>query len=207
MKQFLFPALMLILWANCASHSVSKFPATPTLNTSTPENSTAVSQGNSSETSNEVMSEKEVPATFKGIDFKHLSYPTSFRKKYIPLHDGTYEIPGGTGGETFELEGVDYVDITGDGKKDAVVQLFWLSCGVSCDGGSHLFYVYSILRGQLKLMSRIETGSLGYTCGLRSFVVQQSEHRGRGVQTLLPQWCDPQESLRWRWPKRQVRSR
>ena len=110
---------MLILWANCASHSVSKFPATPTLNTSTPENSTAVSQGNSSETSNEVMSEKEVPATFKGIDFKHLSYPTSFRKKYIPLHDGTYEIPGGTGGDTFELEGVDYVDITGDGKKDA----------------------------------------------------------------------------------------
>ena len=163
MKQFLFPALMLMLWANCGSNSVANSPAAPTLNTktSTPESSAVVSQGNTSETSNEVISKKDVPAAFKGIDFKDLSYPTSFRKKSIRLRNGTYKIATrwGIGGDTFEFEDVDYVDIIGDGKKEAIVRLLWLSCGGSCDGGSYLFYVYSMVRGKLTVLSRLKPGA------------------------------------------------
>jgi len=119
----------------------------------------------------EAKNKEEIPAAFRRIDFKNFSYPTSFRKRGIRLRNGTYEIASGIGGNTFELEDINYVDLTGDGKKKVVIRLFWLSCGGSCDGGSHLFYFYSIQRGRLRMLSRIETGSLGYTCGLRSFVV------------------------------------
>ncbi len=48
-------------------------------------------------------------------------------------------------------------------------RLSWVACGASCDGGSHLFYFYSIQKGRPKLLWRIETGSIGYGCGLKSF--------------------------------------
>jgi hypothetical protein len=44
-----------------------------------------------------------------------------------------------------------------------------LICGGSCDGGAEFFYFYSSAHGKATLLSRIETGSLGYDCGLRSF--------------------------------------
>jgi hypothetical protein len=114
-----------------------------------------------------------VPAEFKEIDFKNFTYPSSFENGQIKLKDGSYEYPRpeGGGGDDFELSGVDFVDLTGDGKKEAVVQLFWLSCGGSCDGGVHLFYVYSIRRNKPELFWRIESGSTAYGCGLKFLAV------------------------------------
>jgi hypothetical protein len=74
--------------------------------------------------------------------------------------------------------------VTGDGKKDAVVRLHRVSCGGSCDGGSHLFYVYSARRNRPNLYWRIETGSLGYGCGLKSLDI-----KGRKVTLELFNQC------------------
>lgn len=116
---------------------------------------------------------KAPPVAFKDSDFKNFSYVTSARQT-IRLKDGSHEYanPEG-GGDTFDLAGVSYVDLTGDGKEEAVVELFQVSCGVSCDGGSHLFYFYSSSNGKAKPLWRFETGSLAYGCGLKSFVVRK----------------------------------
>jgi hypothetical protein len=167
-KWFLFPALVLIPSAPCETDFGAK-TRRPALNKMTRalESVEAGSQRNRESLTQG--DKEEIPASFRGVDFKNFSYPTNFRKRNIRLREGSYEIASGLGGDTFELEDVNYADLTGEGKKQAVVQLSWLSCGVSCDGGSNLFYVYSIQRGRLRLLSRIETGSLAYTCGLRSF--------------------------------------
>jgi hypothetical protein len=118
---------------------------------------------------------KDVPEGFEEIDFKNFAYPTTLRKRYIQLKDGTYEYqaPGEMGGDTFEYRGVDYTDVTGDGRKEAFVRLVRVSCGASCDGGSYLFYIYSARQPKPSLLWRIESGSLAYECGLKSFVVNE----------------------------------
>ena len=120
---------------------------------------------------------RNLPIGFRGIDFKNLRYPGGQGRRRIRLRNGKDEhaYHKGLGGEIFEFEDVHYVDLNGDGKKDAIVQLFQLICGGSCDGGSHLFYVYSIRQGRLSLLSRLETGSLAYECGLKSFVLEKQK--------------------------------
>jgi hypothetical protein len=138
--------------------------------------------------SNESRDAKEVPTEFSAVDFKNRSYPTSLNPFYTPslrrrnvqLKDGSYEYRDrkGPGGAQYDLRNVDYVEVSGDGKKEVVVRISQVICGVSCDGGSDFFYFYSIDHGQAKLLSRIETGSLGYDCGLKSFNLK------RGYLTL-----------------------
>ena len=133
----------------------------------------------------EPVAEKDVPPEFEKVDFKNFSYPTTMRKRDIRLKDGSSEYPDPYGGgDTFDWEGVDFADVTGDGKKDAFVQLHRVSCGVSCDGGSYLFYVYTARRSKPNLYWRIETGSLGYGCGLKSLDV-----KGRKVTLELFNRC------------------
>ena len=115
-----------------------------------------------------------VTAEFEGIDFKNFSYPVSLRKQPVRLEDGEYEYHqdeslGGSGWFTFK--GVDYADVTGDGRKEAVVRISSVQCGGSCDGGSHLIYFYSMRAKKPALLWRVETGSFGYGCGLKSLAV------------------------------------
>jgi hypothetical protein len=113
-----------------------------------------------------------VPSEWKGVDFKNFSYPTSLRWR-VRLKDGAFEKSEGIGGNRVEFQDVYYVDLTRDGKREAVVQLHWVACGGSCDGGSHLFYFYSIKKSRPTLISRIETGSLAYGCGLKSLNINK----------------------------------
>ena len=129
----------------------------------------------SNERSSEPDKMKDVPVAFKNVDFKNLSYPTSGRKGMIHLKDGEYRYyrDEQLGNGWFQFADVAYVDLTGDGNSEAVVRLSWVDCGVSCDGGAALFYFYSIKPNRLRLLSRIQTGSLGHgECGLRSFVLK-----------------------------------
>jgi hypothetical protein len=178
MKRAVLLAFASILGADCASHNISRATQVANLNQNTQQtlagagtaanaNVNAVSEG----------SEKtgEAPVEFGNIDFKNFTYPVKWGKGSIRLTDGKYEHEDckDTGGDTFELRSVDYVDLTGDEQKEAIVQVGWVSCGVSCDGGSNLFYLYSVRNNRLTLLWRLETGSLGYGCGLRSFIVRQ----------------------------------
>jgi len=113
---------------------------------------------------------KDVPAEFAKVDFKNLSYPVNWKKKSVRLENGRHDYNDPEDyWNSFKLGDVYYVDLTGDGKKEAIVDLVWEHCGGSCDGGSHLFYFYAIQRGELTLLQRISTGSLAYDCGLKSF--------------------------------------
>jgi len=109
------------------------------------------------------------------VDFRNFTYPSSLSKSGVTLKDGNreYEDPV-SGGDRYHLQDVDYADLTGDGKKEAFVNVVRVICGGSCDGGSHLFYIYSVKQNKPSLLWRIESGSVAYGCGLKSFVVNRS---------------------------------
>lgn len=118
-----------------------------------------------------------VPEVFKRIDFENLSYPYKFsydgRKINVALKDGRYEYEEKpSGGGWFDLSDVLYVDLTNDESPEAIVLLWHVSCGGSCDGGAALFYIYSLEQNKLKPLWQFETDSLAYSCGLKSFTVK-----------------------------------
>ena len=121
---------------------------------------------------------KLVPEEFKHIDFRNYSYPYEFgqgRKRNIALKNGEYEYEVEDDRGWFDLSNVYYVDLTGDTKPEAIVILWHVSCGVSCDGGAALFYIYTARQDRLKTLWQYETGSLAYGCGLKSFSVRNRE--------------------------------
>lgn len=117
-----------------------------------------------------------VPEEFKQIDFKNLTYPYKFsyngRKINFVLKDGKYKYDFNDGRGFFNFSDTFYIDLTNDGSPEAIVILWHISCGVSCDGGAPLFYIYRLRQSKLKSLWQFETGSLGYGCGLKSFTVQ-----------------------------------
>src|SRR5687768_9965255 len=113
------------------------------------------------------------PAEFRDIDFRNFSYPISDGRT-ITLKNGHWEWfeDAALGNVWFDLKSVDYSDVDGDEKKEAVVQLVQVSCGASCDGGAMLFYFFSKTSSRVTLLTTIATGSLAYQeCGLKGFLL------------------------------------
>lgn len=139
---------------------------------------------------------KNVPPEFKGIDFKNFSYQTNWRNRRVRLTNGQYihENQEGGGGDTYDFESVDFADLHDGGKPIAVVRLLLVSCGVSCDGGSHLFYFYRVRNRKPSLFWRIETGSPAYECGLKSFVLRQRKLTLEVFKTCQTKGSSIQES-------------
>ena len=173
MRQLVILALVLLIGGSCGKHSRpsntanSSSQATREVVASTPNN------GKSSSTS-EPEKRKEVPREFTSIDFKNRSYPITWKHQTVTLKDGRLEFYEDKifYNAWFNFDGVDFLDLNGDGKPEAIVQLDWVSCGASCYGGSSLFYFYAINRQRTTLLSRLELGSVGYDCGLKSFVLK-----------------------------------
>lgn len=172
MKGLLILAVALMLSSNCAHPAQQQ-----TRNIFANQNATTLGNQEQTKTmgSDNTRKEREkhndVPAEFKNIDFKNLFYPISWTKHPIHLKDGKREFFKDKifGNAWFQLDDVSYVDLEGDGRREAIVHLSQVICGGSCDGSSALFYFFSVERGKLTLLSHIETGSIAYTCGLRSF--------------------------------------
>ena len=190
MRYSSLPAVVLLFCAGCASRTTAPqahagIDAKQNSQPTAAATSLTPAPPDGGERGAERVAEKNIPPEFEKVDFKNFSYPTTMRKRDIRLKDGSYEYPDPySGGDTFDWESVDFADVTGDGKKDAVVRLHRVSCGGSCDGGSHLFYVYSARRNRPNLYWRIETGSLGYGCGLKSLDI-----KGRKVTLELFNQC------------------
>ena len=114
-----------------------------------------------------------VPETFKHVDFKNHAYGLylypSAKAIRLTLTNGELELPKDSG--WFALKDVYYKDFTRDGRPEAIVRLSHVECGVSCDGGSDLFYIFTQRNGQLETLWRYETGSYAYGCGLRSLTI------------------------------------
>ena len=118
---------------------------------------------------------------FHGIDFKNRSYPYRFswgKRINVPLKNGRYEYDFRIERGWFDVSDVYVTDLTNDGRPEAIVILSHVACGVSCDGGSTLFYICSFDNHRLKLLWQYETGDLAYGCGLKSFTAK------RGTITL-----------------------
>ena len=118
---------------------------------------------------------------FHGIDFKNRSYPYRFswgKRINVHLKNGKYEYDFPDERGWFDVSHIYVTDVTNDGRRDAIVMLWHVACGVSCDGGSALFYIYSFDNHRLKPLWQYETGDLAYGCGLKSFAAN------RGTLTL-----------------------
>jgi len=118
---------------------------------------------------------KLIADNFHGIDFKTFSYPYKFsfgKRVKVALKNGKYEYDFKIERGWFDLSHVYSSDLTNDRRQEAIVMLWHVACGVSCDGGSALFYVYSFENHKLKSLWQYETGSLAYGCGLKSFAVK-----------------------------------
>lgn len=168
MKRLLIPTLALIVGANCASRSSSQNTnLTASQGIASPQPS-PTDGGSAKEAGPE---SQDVPREFSKVDFKNFSYPIRWKHQTVRLKDGHLEFFEDRifYNARFDIGGVYYADLDGDRKKDAIVQLHWVSCGVSCDGGSYLFYFYQSAGGRPRLLSRIETGSFAdQECGLKS---------------------------------------
>ena len=123
---------------------------------------------------------KIAPEAFAHIDFENHSYGSyrlwSGKKINLRLKNGEleYDYPSEDTG-WFNFEDVYYVDVTGDGVPEALVLLSHVGCGVSCDGGAALFYIYSTHKNKLHRIWKYETGSLANGCGLKSFSFDKKE--------------------------------
>ena len=118
---------------------------------------------------------KLVADNFHGIDFNNLTYPYRFSwgpDVRVALKNGEYEYDLKMERGWFNLKHVYVADVTGDNRPEAIVMLWHVACGVSCDGGSALFYIYSFQGRNLKPLWQYETGSLAYGCGLKSFAAK-----------------------------------
>lgn len=120
---------------------------------------------------------REVPEHFKNVDFKNYSYgPYALPNGGtldLTLYNGELTLPLNPG--WFSFRDVYYKDVTGDGKAEAIVRLSHVECGVSCDGGTNLFYIYAVQNGRLKRIWEYETGSYAYGCGLKTFIVADKQ--------------------------------
>src|ERR1044072_913760 len=126
-------------------------------------------------TQGDAKEKKDVPPEFREIDFGNRSYPITWKHRNILLKDGRAEFfeDRYLGNGWFELDGVDYADLTGDGHKEAIAALTLVSCGVSCDGGSAFFYFFSLKKGRLVVLFTIDHGSRADgECGLKSFILR-----------------------------------
>src|ERR1041385_8236813 len=117
------------------------------------------------------------PNDFEQFDFNNHSYGSytlaEGKKIDLRLTQGLLELPNTS--SWFELKDVYYTDMTADGKAEAIVRLHHVTCGVSCDGGTNMFYIYSERNGKLKPIWQYETGSYADGCGLQSFTAGGTE--------------------------------
>jgi hypothetical protein len=119
------------------------------------------------------------PEEFKEIDFENFRFRNlsglDYRQsRYITLKNGEfeYEEKNILGGTRYSLGEIFYVDLAGNEKKEAVVFVYSLSCGASCDGGSATIYFYSAENNKPILLGMIQTGSTAYGCNTKSFAIR-----------------------------------
>jgi hypothetical protein len=120
---------------------------------------------------------RNVPANFRGINFKTRSYGTyefsNGTSRDLVLIDGKFR-DFGDSQNWFDLNDVLYTDLTGDGSPEAIVLMTHLECGQQCDGGKSLLYVYS-QNYPLQEIMKYESGSGMDGCSLKAVTVKNKK--------------------------------
>ena len=106
-------------------------------------------------------------------DFRNFTYPSFWSKGRIKIKDGKLSTESKHCMTEYSVEGVKYLDLTGDGDEEAIVNVSdFTACGSS--GVSQYYYVYTIRNNRLRLLWRFSTGSAGL-CGLKDFRIEKRE--------------------------------
>ncbi|MDQ3713847.1 MAG: hypothetical protein M3388_16730 [Acidobacteriota bacterium] len=181
--KILFIILALVILSNCASQtSADKIEndtarPKPTVNNSNNANvnnwkpiqneANKIDENKQKELDDQNEKFRQVPDEFIKIDFKNFKYP------YARLKNGEYieERKNRSGGTTYSFDDVFFINLNGDKKKEAVVMLYAVSCGGSCDGGKSIVHFYSSEKSKPKLLDWIELGSRSGGCSLKSLKI------------------------------------
>jgi len=119
-----------------------------------------------------------VPENFRGINFRTRSYgPYEFSNgasRDLVLIDGKARAVEGSAQQLFDLNDVLYTDLTGDGSPEAIVLLTHLECGMRCDAGKSLLYVYS-QNYPMEEILKYESGSGTDGCSLKLINVKNRQ--------------------------------
>jgi hypothetical protein len=127
--------------------------------------------------------------TIRQVDFKNFSYQLSShllghaRLQWLDVSPGgtikgqTVRLVNGVTGKYaagspgFTLQSIEYADVTGDGKEDAIVVLRYDSGSTQ---NTHYIYIYSMANGHPKLLAYCHTGG-GTNLGLHKAYGEQAE--------------------------------
>ncbi len=111
-------------------------------------------------------------SSIRQVDFKNFAYPLSGP---LLAHDdlkwlgdpkdgyskrAPIRLVNGADSTGFSLQSVEYSNVTGDGKEDAVVVLLYQTGGTQ---NTHYVYVYSFEAGRPKLLAYCHTGDRAYS--------------------------------------------
>ena len=92
----------------------------------------------------------------RAFDFANHTYPAFWTTKPFRLKDGRLEFVRDHCLTEYELRGVSYRDLTGDGKEEAVVEVSdFTACGSSYSVS--YFYVFSMRNGRLRLLRKLSS--------------------------------------------------
>ena len=93
-----------------------------------------------------------------GYDFRNSTYPGIWLKGSFRLRDGKAEAESRGCHTEYTFRDVEYLDLTGDRKPEALVTITdWTACGSS--GVSQYYYIYSLNGHRPRLLWRFGTGS------------------------------------------------
>ena len=124
-------------------------------------------------TSDEKEKFRRVAERFANVDFRNFKYP------FGRLKDGELDTRDPNdppaGGMTFTLTDVFYVDLDANGNEEAIVLMTEVGCGVSCDGGAIVTYIYSADANTPRLRGKIDLGSRSSGCSLKSLAIENSK--------------------------------
>ena len=101
------------------------------------------------------------------IDFNNFTFHQFWGRRSLKLKQGKLEFESEGCHTEIKLKGINYVDLTGDGKEEALVHVEdFTACGSS--GLSDYYYIYTVQNDRPHLLWRFGTGSEGIA-GLKDF--------------------------------------
>ena len=107
------------------------------------------------------------------IDFRNFTYPNLGGRGRIRMKGGEIEYEVDHCLQSYRIQGVDYLDFTGDGEDEAIVRLVdHMACGSSW--AAVYFYIYTVRNGRPHLLWSFATGSEAHG-GKKDFRIEDKE--------------------------------
>ncbi|HQU85714.1 MAG TPA: hypothetical protein PKY59_21440 [Pyrinomonadaceae bacterium] len=140
-------------------------------NINTVEIPTEENQKRIEELSNQNEKFLETPAEFKSVDWENYKFGD------FKLKDGKFEFfqDEKYSNGWVELGYVYYLDLSGDSKKEAIVEVYKTFCGASCNGGGLSVYFYKSVKGKAQLIDSLNAGSRAYGCAIKSLTIKEKK--------------------------------